>query len=218
MGSQSQTRVNDFHFTSHIYLFKSFSSLFTQNRDYYYMIHFPFKVCKVLLHGRSGNSCTNPWLFYPSMRAWLGMRSRVWARGGARGYNITWATIYGCLQGSPNPATDLMLLIKDLKFGEMGTWKLFLLACEFITWLVDTLLICLKVGAHQQLTSSQKWDQIMEEDKNQKTWFKRGVFDNSNPPSGFNCLPVCLPILVVLQSVCSHGLFMVMKHWCWDGC
>ena len=46
MGSQSQTRVNVFHFTSHIFLFKSFSSLFTQNRDYYYMIHFPFKVCK----------------------------------------------------------------------------------------------------------------------------------------------------------------------------
>ena len=50
MGSQSQTRVNDFHFTSCIYLFKSFSSLFTQNRDYYYMIHFLFKVLIIKAH------------------------------------------------------------------------------------------------------------------------------------------------------------------------
>ena len=188
------------------------------------MIHFLFKVCKVLLHGHSGNSCTNPWLFYPSMRAWLGMRLRVWARGGARGYNITWATTFGCLQGSPNPATDQMLLIKDLKFGEMETRKLFLLACEFITWLSDTLLICLKVGTHQQLTSCQKWDQIMEQDRNQVTWFDNSTLqvDSTVFQSSCLCWWCCkVSVLMVYSCLWSTGARMGarwkqhIKHLAW---
>ena len=147
------------------------------------------------------------------MRAWLGMRSRCGPGVGLGAIISLGLPLMGVCRVFPTLEQDLMLLRKDLKFGETGTWKLLLLAPEFITWLSDTLLICLKVGAHQPLTSSQTWDQIMEEDRNQVTWFKSEASDNSHPPSGFSCLPICLPVLVVL-----HALFTFMKHWCWDGC
>ena len=64
------------------------------------------------------------------MRVWLGMGSRVWTRGGGGGYHTTWATTYGGLQGSPNPATGPGIPDKGLKVLVNGNS---LLAYEFVT-------------------------------------------------------------------------------------
>ena len=57
----------------------------------------------------------------------------------------------------------------------------------------------------------------MEKERNQVTWFKREASDNSNPrvdsTVSSSLHAYIMTQLVVLQSICSHGLFNSTGLW-----